>query len=50
VDPEEILLLDLRRINNTWVLEQPTKQAPVKWASRWMLWFEDFLSMLAFYG
>jgi len=50
VDPDEVLLLDLRRINNTWVLEEETSRSAVKWASRWMLWFEDFLSMLAFYG
>jgi len=50
VDPEEILLLDLRRMNNSRKVEADAASVSLKWSSRWMIWFEDFLSTLAFYG
>ena len=50
VDPEEILLLDLDRTNNSRLLEAEARLPAVKWASRWMIWLEDFLTMMSFFG
>ena len=50
VDPDEILLLDLKRSNNSMLLESKAKKPALKWASRWMVWFEDLLITLATYG
>ena len=50
VDPDDVLLLDLRRINNSRLLESEATQPALKWASRWMVWFQDLISTLAFYG
>ncbi len=50
VDPDEVLLLDLRRINNSRTLKSRATQPALKWASRWMIWFQDLISTMAFYG
>lgn len=50
VDPDETLLLDLDRTNNSFLLESDAGLPAVKWASRWLIWFEDFLTMLSFFG
>jgi len=50
VDPDRILLLDLNRTNNSLMLESESGLPAIKWASRWMVWLQDFLSMLSFFG
>ncbi|MEJ2086179.1 MAG: hypothetical protein P8Y44_10950 [Acidobacteriota bacterium] len=50
VDPEEVLLLDLRRMNNSRRVQADAAAVSIKWSSRWMTWLEDFLSTLALYG
>jgi hypothetical protein len=43
VDPEETLLLDLDRTNNSLLREDPGRLAPAKWSSRWMIWLQDLM-------
>jgi hypothetical protein len=43
VDPEETLLLDLDRTNNSRLRENPGRLAPAKWSSRWMIWLQDLM-------
>lgn len=50
VDPDDILLLDLDRTNNSRLLESDAGLPALKWASRWLIWLEDFLTMLSFFG
>lgn len=50
VDPEEVLTLDVRRSNNSWVRAAPTSAAAAKWASKWMVWFQHLLEFFAFAG
>lgn len=50
VDPESVLLLDLDRTNNSRLLEGEGGRPAIKWASRWLVWMQDFLSMLSFFG
>ncbi len=50
VDPDEILLLDLDRTNNSRLLESQAGLPALKWSSRWLVWLQDFLTMLSFFG
>ena len=50
VDPGHVLLLDIDRTNNSRLLEPQAGRPAWKWASRWMIWWQDFLSMLSFFG
>jgi hypothetical protein len=50
VDPERKLLLDLDRTNDSRVREPESEKAATKWSSKWMLWLEDFLTTMAFFG
>ncbi len=50
VDPERVLLLDLDYTNNSRVLGAAPWKPTVKWASRWMLWFQDLLGAFAYYA
>jgi hypothetical protein len=50
VDPGEVLALDVRRVNNSWVKDAPTRLAARKWASKWTVWFQHMLEFLAFAG
>ena len=50
VDPDDILLLDLDRTNNSRVLEPQESGVAARWASRWMVWLQDFLMTMTFFG
>lgn len=50
VDPDEVLALDTRRVNNTWVRDSEEKFAARKWAIKWMLWLQNTLEMFAFFS
>ncbi len=50
VDPERKLVLDLDRTNDSRLHEPESGAAATKWSSKWMLWFEDFLITMAFFG
>ena len=50
MDPGEVLALDVRRVNNSWIKDAPTRLAARKWASKWTVWFQHMLEFLAFAG
>jgi hypothetical protein len=50
VDPDDVLLLDLDRTNNSRLREPEGGLAALSWAARWMIWLEDFLTMASFFG
>lgn len=50
VDPDEILLLDPNRTNNSRLLEPVATLPALKWASRWMIWLQDFLTTYGFFS
>ena len=50
VDPDRVLLLDVRPSNNSRVLEQPDRAPAIKWTSRWLIWLQDLLTSFAFFG
>jgi len=50
VDPERKLLLDLVRTNDSRLREPEPAVPAAKWASKWMLWFQDFLMTLTFFA
>jgi len=50
VDPDHVLQLDLHPSNNTRLVEgggADAHLAAVKWASKWMLWLQDFFQSVA---
>ena len=47
VDPEGILALDLYPSNNTMQIKSEAALPAWKWAARWTVWFQDFLSTFA---
>ena len=49
VDPERVLLLDIDYTNNSRLLESRATMPATKWASKWMIWFQDMLSSVAFF-
>ncbi len=50
VDPERKLALDLFYSNNSKRLEPRSALPARKWASKWMLWLQDFMITFAFFG
>ena len=50
VDPERKLMLDLYYTNNSKRLEPDAKLPARKWASKWMIWFQDLLTTFAFFS
>jgi hypothetical protein len=49
VDPGHVLLLDLRRTNNTAVLEPNGPRAARKWSLVWLIWLQDHLLTNGFF-
>ncbi len=49
VDPERKLVLDLYYTNNSQLLKPASKFPSRKWASKWMIWFQDALATFAFF-
>ncbi len=49
VDPDRVLLLDLDYTNNSRLLEPAPVVPAVKWASKWMIWLQDFLATFTFF-
>ena len=50
VDPERILMLDVRPSNNSRMLEPPDRGPALKWSSRWLIWLQDLLTNFAYFG
>ncbi len=49
VDPRRVLVLDVNRTNNSWKRNAPARLAGWKWASKWMIWFQHKLELMAFF-
>jgi Peptidase family M1 domain len=49
VDPDRVLLLDLDYTNNSRRLKSAATFPAVKWASKWMVWFQDLLSTFGYF-
>ena len=49
VDPDRVLMLDIDYTNNSRLLESRATLPATKWASKWMVWFQDMLSSVAFF-
>jgi len=43
VDPDDVLLLDTNRTNNSRMRIPENQRASTKWAARWTIWLEDLL-------
>ena len=50
VDPDEILLLDVDRSNNSYTLEPGARFVATKLAARWIGWLQDLLVAFAFFS
>jgi hypothetical protein len=50
VDPDRVLALDLFPSNNSRRLEPGGRLAAVKWASKWLVWFQDLLVGFGFFA
>lgn len=48
VDPERKILLDIRYTNNSKLLTPQAGFSASKWASKWMIWLQDYLQVLTF--
>jgi hypothetical protein len=49
VDPDRVLMLDVERTNNSRLREPAGRLPAVKWASKWMIWFQDRLATWTFF-
>jgi hypothetical protein len=49
VDPDRVLLLDTYPSNNSLMRRQEASLPATKWGSKWMIWFQDRLSSMAFF-
>ncbi len=49
VDPDRVLALDVRPSNNSRRLEPSARLAAIKWASKWLVWFQDLLLDYGFF-
>ena len=50
VDPDRVLLLDVRPSNNSLMLEAPDRTPAIKWSARWLIWLQDLLTNFAYFG
>ena len=50
IDPEHILTLDTNYANNSWIRTSKAHIASVKWASKWMLWLQNFMEFFVFFA
>jgi hypothetical protein len=50
VDPDRVLALDLNTTNNSKLVTPAAELPATKWASRWMIWLQDFLAVLTFFA
>ncbi|MCG8556750.1 MAG: M1 family metallopeptidase [Proteobacteria bacterium] len=49
VDPERVLLLDVNYRNNSRLLVSRAGLPATKWASKWLLWLQDFLLVFSYF-
>jgi hypothetical protein len=43
IDPDRMLLLDLRNTNNSWTTKPQAPRAARRWSATWLIWLEDCL-------
>jgi hypothetical protein len=48
-DPDEILLLDVDRTNNSRTLQPQAGAAATKWTVKWLIWLQDALLTCAYF-
>jgi hypothetical protein len=49
VDPDRVLLLDARRINNSWTARAQAPAAASRWAIHWIVWLQQKMLTYAFF-
>jgi hypothetical protein len=49
VDPDFKLVIDVNRTNNS-MMRKPNKVAPLKWASRWLIWLQHAMEFFTLFG
>jgi hypothetical protein len=49
VDPEHVLLLDVRYTNNSLSMEPQSARAARKWSLAWLIWLQDHLLTYGFF-
>jgi len=49
IDPQRVLLLDVDPINNSRMRKEKSRLPAMKWGSKWMIWFQDRMSILSFF-
>ena len=49
VDPDRVLMLDTERANNSLMRKSKAGLPARKWASKWMIWFQDRLALFAYF-
>jgi len=49
VDPQRVLTLDVDPTNNSRMRKEKSRLPAMKWGSKWMLWFQDRMSLLSFF-
>ena len=49
VDPEHKLALDINYSNNSWLRNSQATIASWKWTSKWMIWLQNWMEMMAFF-
>ncbi len=50
VDPDRVLALDLYPSNNSRRLKSSARLPAIKWASKWLIWFQDLLLGYGFFA
>ena len=43
VDPDHVLRLDTKQVNNTWARTSRGPSAATRWAAHWLIWLQDLL-------
>jgi hypothetical protein len=49
VDPDRVLLLDVKSTNNSALRESPARRAGLKWSLAWLIWLQDHLLTHGFF-
>ncbi|MFQ5527507.1 MAG: M1 family metallopeptidase [Thermoanaerobaculia bacterium] len=50
VDPKRVLLLDMNYTNNSMLVEPADRWPALKWTGKWMLWLQDLMHTMAYFG
>jgi hypothetical protein len=50
VDPDRVLMLDVRYTNNSWTSQPKAAEASQRWSLRWLTWMEEVLLSYAYFS